>query len=106
MNTPDQNKPSEVTAPARRPYEKPSFRHERVFETRALSHTTLQPHTGIMPQQQKEILGLLAAMAAVRQTHNALCAVKVPLPTKTYGRRPPSSTTGRGRFQNSTAAEK
>jgi hypothetical protein len=35
--TTDQNKSGQQLTAGRKPYEKPAFRHERVFETRALS---------------------------------------------------------------------
>jgi len=42
MKTQDQNRPSPRKTAAKKPYIKPSFRFERVFETRALSCGKMQ----------------------------------------------------------------
>jgi hypothetical protein len=53
MTEPNQNKSSEEPAPSRKPYEKPAFRHERVFETRALSCGKVQTTQGSCHSNRK-----------------------------------------------------
>jgi hypothetical protein len=53
MNTPEQNKPSQKAEGGRKPYEKPAFRYERVFETRALSCGKVQTTQGSCHSNRK-----------------------------------------------------
>jgi hypothetical protein len=53
MITSDRNKPNQEAAGGRKPYEKPAFRHERVFETRALSCGKVQTTQGSCHSNRK-----------------------------------------------------
>ena len=53
MTESDQNKLSQKADGSRKPYEKPAFRYERVFETRALSCGKVQTTQGSCHSNRK-----------------------------------------------------
>ena len=60
-------------APAKRPYRKPEFRFERVFETQALSCGKVQVRPGFLSQQSEELVSATPMIADLQQCTALQC---------------------------------